>query len=65
MSTGGFRDISTLSSGRRPRSMTMSDHDEEDMRDVEMGAGRSLLEGTLNCTPTPTKSDNAKEIGDT
>lgn len=46
MATGGFRDVATLSSGRRPRSMTMSDHDDEDMRDVEMNAGTSLLEGT-------------------
>ncbi|KAL0632477.1 hypothetical protein Q9L58_008628 [Maublancomyces gigas] len=44
MATGGFRDVATLSSGRRPRSMTMSDLDEEDLKDIEMNAGTSLLE---------------------
>lgn len=41
MASGGFRDISTLSTGRRPRSQTMST-DEEDLRDVE---GSNLLDG--------------------
>lgn len=40
MASGGFRDISTLSTGRRPRSQTMST-DEEDLRDVE---GSNLLD---------------------
>lgn len=52
MATGGFRDISTLSTGRRPRSLTMSDHDEEDMRDVEMNAATALLDGPWSFTPS-------------